>query len=206
MKCGERRAAIVKSAIRLFAEKGFRGATTRELATGLGVSEPVLYQHFQTKNDLYAAIIEAKVEESRQLVCELEKRLSGDDDRAILTHLAELVFSHYEQDTDFIRLFLFSALERHELARDFYHTHVIRFHEMVIGYIRRRIRAGAFRGVNPQTAARAFTGMIQGHGLTTVLLDSPAPKSGRRQKNKLIGEIVSIFLDGIRVHSMGAKK
>jgi len=60
MRGEERHAAIVRCAIRLFAEKGFRGATTRELAASVGVTEPVLYQHFETKRDLYAAIIEAK--------------------------------------------------------------------------------------------------------------------------------------------------
>ena len=60
MKSDERRDAIVHSAIHLFAEKGFRGATTRELAAAAGVTEPVLYQHFRTKSDLYSAIIEAK--------------------------------------------------------------------------------------------------------------------------------------------------
>ena len=48
MRSVERRAAIVRSASRLFAEKGFSGATTRELASALAVSEPVLYQHFRT--------------------------------------------------------------------------------------------------------------------------------------------------------------
>jgi AcrR family transcriptional regulator len=41
----------VKAAIHLFAEKGFRGATTRGLAAALGVSGPVLYQHFKNKRD-----------------------------------------------------------------------------------------------------------------------------------------------------------
>ena len=55
-----RRAAILDAAVRLFSEKGFRGVTTRELAAAVGVSEPVLYQHFETKRDLYHAIIEER--------------------------------------------------------------------------------------------------------------------------------------------------
>ena len=54
----ERKAAIVEAAVHLFAERGFRGTTTRELAAAVGVSEPVLYQHFSAKSDLYSAIIE----------------------------------------------------------------------------------------------------------------------------------------------------
>ena len=50
----DRRKAIVETAANLFAEVGFRGGTTRELAKRVGVTEPVLYEHFQTKSDLYA--------------------------------------------------------------------------------------------------------------------------------------------------------
>ena len=60
MSSEERRAAIVHAACRLFAERGFRGTTTRELAAAVGVTEPVLYEHFRTKRDLYSAIIGEK--------------------------------------------------------------------------------------------------------------------------------------------------
>ena len=60
MSSEERRAAIIHAACRLFAEKGFRGTTTRELAAAVGVTEPVLYEHFRTKRDLYSAIIGEK--------------------------------------------------------------------------------------------------------------------------------------------------
>ena len=59
----QRRSAILGTAIRLFAERGFRGVTTRELAAAVGVSEPVLYQHFPSKKELYSAIIEASKDE-----------------------------------------------------------------------------------------------------------------------------------------------
>jgi AcrR family transcriptional regulator len=39
----QRRQAIVEAAAALFAERGFRGVTTRELAKAVGVTEPVLY-------------------------------------------------------------------------------------------------------------------------------------------------------------------
>src|SRR5271157_4907594 len=66
MKSGERREAIIAAAVRLFSEKGFRGATTRELAAALDVTEPVIYQHFETKRDLYRAIIESKAKARRE--------------------------------------------------------------------------------------------------------------------------------------------
>jgi AcrR family transcriptional regulator len=52
----ERREAIVKAALPLFARKGFANATTRELAEAAGVSEALIYKHFPSKESLYAEI------------------------------------------------------------------------------------------------------------------------------------------------------
>src|SRR5437764_8427600 len=53
----ERRAAIIRAVRRLFAEKGFHGTTTRELAEAAGVSEALLFKHFPTKEALYSAML-----------------------------------------------------------------------------------------------------------------------------------------------------
>src|SRR3954464_6334871 len=52
----ERRAAIIKAVRRLFAEKGFHGTTTRELAEAAEVSEALLFKHFPNKEALFAAM------------------------------------------------------------------------------------------------------------------------------------------------------
>lgn len=52
----ERRASIIQAVRHLFANKGFKGTTTRELAEAAGVSEALLYRHFPTKEALFAAI------------------------------------------------------------------------------------------------------------------------------------------------------
>src|SRR5262245_34567144 len=52
----QRRAAIIKAVRRLFAEKGFDGTTTRELADAAGVSEALLFKHFPNKEALFAAM------------------------------------------------------------------------------------------------------------------------------------------------------
>src|SRR5437763_5180139 len=52
-----RRAAIVHSVRRVFAEQGFHGTTARELATAAGVSEALLFKHFPNKEALYSAML-----------------------------------------------------------------------------------------------------------------------------------------------------
>ena len=194
MKGGERRTAIVACAIRLFAQKGFRGTTTRELATVLGVTEPVLYQHFQTKGDIYRAILETKANETLARSVELRKYADAEDDSRFLAALADLILSRYEQDESFIRLLLYSALERHELSRVFFEQQLLQFHEMVASYIRKRIRKGAFRRTDAATSALAFIGMVSYHGLMLVLYPEPVIKRSRR---KVIREMVKAFLNGV---------
>lgn len=52
----ERRRAIVAAVKKVFAVKGFDGATTRELAEAAGVSEALLYKHFPSKESLFEAM------------------------------------------------------------------------------------------------------------------------------------------------------
>jgi AcrR family transcriptional regulator len=52
----ERRAAILRDVRRVFAEKGFDGTTTRELADAAGVSEALLFKHFPNKEALFSAM------------------------------------------------------------------------------------------------------------------------------------------------------
>ncbi|MGH7830949.1 MAG: TetR/AcrR family transcriptional regulator, partial [Candidatus Binatia bacterium] len=54
----ERRQAIIRAVQGIFAEKGFDGTTTRELARAAGVSEALLYKHFPSKESLYSAMLE----------------------------------------------------------------------------------------------------------------------------------------------------
>ena len=194
MKSEERRAAIVRSAIHLFAEKGFRGATTRELAAAAGVTEPVLYQHFRAKTDLYSAIIEAKAAEVSEHAGELQQLAQSGDDRAFFGMLGEVILRRYEKDPELSRLLFFSSLERHELSDLFFERLYSGIYKLVTGYIRRRIREGGFCKVNAEIAARGLIGMISYHGLVALLFPGRFKASSRRH---IVDEMVGVFLGGI---------
>jgi AcrR family transcriptional regulator len=59
LSADQRKQAIVDAVRGVFAEKGFDGTTTRELAKAAGVSEALLYKHFPSKESLYAAMLDA---------------------------------------------------------------------------------------------------------------------------------------------------
>lgn len=52
----QRKAAIVRAALPLFARQGYAETTTKDLARAAGVSEPLLYRHFPSKEALYEEI------------------------------------------------------------------------------------------------------------------------------------------------------
>lgn len=58
----ERRILLLDAAARLFARSSYGEVTTAQLAKAAGVTEPVLYQHFRTKLDLYVAVLRRAAE------------------------------------------------------------------------------------------------------------------------------------------------
>ncbi len=53
----ERHLEVLRTALLLFAERGYAGASLRELARRLGVAQPSLYHYFETKEQLVEQII-----------------------------------------------------------------------------------------------------------------------------------------------------
>ncbi|MGH3052818.1 MAG: TetR/AcrR family transcriptional regulator [Gaiellaceae bacterium] len=53
----ERRAALLDCACRAFADGTYKGTTTAEIAREAGVTEPILYRHFESKRDLYLSCL-----------------------------------------------------------------------------------------------------------------------------------------------------
>lgn len=53
----ERRGLIVEAAGRLFGERGYDGTRLDDIAAAAGVTKPVLYRHFDSKRELYLALL-----------------------------------------------------------------------------------------------------------------------------------------------------
>jgi AcrR family transcriptional regulator len=195
MSSEERRTCIIEAACRMFAEKGFRGTTTRELAAAVGVTEPVLYEHFKTKSDLYRAIIEAKAQDGVSFVETLRADHSqAPDDKAYFTALGNGIVEWYTRDPGFVRLLLFSSLEGHEL-KGLFHERGARCLGGIAEHIAHRIDEGALRSVDPVIAARAFFGMVAHYALTGLVFGyMPSEKSSK----SVVEEMVGIFLAGLQ--------
>src|SRR3954449_6918148 len=100
MSSDDRRAQILNTACELFAQKGFRGTTTRELAAAVGVTEPVLYEHFRTKRDLYSAIIGEKAQQGLAILSALyEQYADAEDDVGFFNALGNTLIQWYTEDS-----------------------------------------------------------------------------------------------------------
>lgn len=162
MAAEDRRLQILEVAMELFSQRGFRGTTTKEIALAAGVNEAIIYRHFATKNELYAAIVDHKAKAPRvqQLQMTLHEAMKSGDDRRVFESLAFSVLEFHEQDEMAMRILLYSALEGHELAEMIYRNHLARIHRQLTDYVEKRIADGSFRRVDAKTVVRGFMGMI----------------------------------------------
>ena len=58
MSAPARREVIEQAATQVFAERGYQGASIDEIARRSGVSAPVVYDHFESKLELYRRLLE----------------------------------------------------------------------------------------------------------------------------------------------------
>jgi AcrR family transcriptional regulator len=190
-----RRQQILKAATTLFAERGFYGTTTRQIADKVGVKEIILFRLFPNKRDLYWAVIEAKCA-PRPEWNRLRELLGMDleeDER--FARIARGILERHLNDTTLTRLLLFSSLESHELTERFYRTYLAEFYDLLAGYIRRRIREKKFRRVDPLLAARGFIGMVFYHILVQELFGGA--RFTKFQIPKVADTITSVWLEGM---------
>ena len=65
------RKTLLLSGISLFAEKGYAGTSVREIVSLAGVTKPVLYYYFQSKEGLFQAILDWAAEEQEAILQEV---------------------------------------------------------------------------------------------------------------------------------------
>jgi AcrR family transcriptional regulator len=169
----ERRLQILRIAMRLFSQRGFRGTTTKEIAVAAGVSEAMVFRHFATKKELYSAILDQKasLHDTMDPIQVVAEAIARKDDRAVFEGLALDALDQHDCDPEFHRLLLHSALEEHELAQMFWEKFVTRVYRILGSYIRERQRDGAIIDVQPLVIVRAFVGMVIHHSLNNNLWD-----------------------------------
>jgi len=191
----DRRQEILDAAMALFAKRGFRGTTTRDLAAHAEVNEAIIFRHFSSKEELYRAILEEKMRQGQSSkVEELALLAKSGDDVQFLEAFGHAFLERHERDTTFMRLLLFSALEGHELSDMFLNSMPER--DPIAAYIQNRIENGVFKPVDPNLAARVLVGMF----FTFIQWQEIFGLKKKRSfdRNEVVRTFVSIFLTGMK--------
>lgn len=195
MRSDERRQCILQAAKELFARKGFLGVTTRQLAAAVGVTEPVIYEHFSSKRGLYDEVL---LEESKLQAAEfmrlLEPYEKARDDEGFFRQAGEFLLRRVDRDAAKLRFLLQVLLEGGDSARLFYENQVLPIHEYICRYIEARIAEGAFRPVDSRVATRQFIGFVVYHNSLQQLVEDRFMDGC---SGDVIHEVVRIFLNGM---------
>jgi TetR/AcrR family transcriptional regulator len=191
-----RRQEILSAADKLFSQKGFKGTTTKELATKAGVHEAVLFRHFTSKRELYRETVELKLARNRPAALEkMEKAAESRDDHAFFEALALGLLTRFEEDPSIPRMILHSALDGHEPPK-ITAERQLRVEQPTLEYISKRMRDGAFRKVDPHHAVYAFGAMLFGYIVRQQILGMNEHRKHARKK--VAKDFVTIFLDGLK--------
>ena len=100
----ERRTGILDAALAVFSERGYHDASIDEIAGEAGVSKALIYEHFSSKQELYAELI---ARNARDLTQRVAGALSGVEVESTAERLAtglEAFFAFVEERRDAWRM------------------------------------------------------------------------------------------------------
>ena len=190
----ERKRLIIEAAMKVFAEKGFQGTKTKDIANATGVSEAMIFKIFKNKNDLYNSIIKNNVKDHTQYLGDLFVDI--DKFPAVLKQSILHVVERIEDNPFFLRLMLYTALENQQLAVKFAESHLAGEMDGFAKAIEKGIEQGIFREINPTLAAQTFQSVIAGYSIMHYVLK--LNKNEPFDKNEVAETIVDIFLNGFK--------
>jgi AcrR family transcriptional regulator len=146
-----RREEILRTALDVFAERGYRGTSVRELAAAAGLSQAGLLHYFDSKEELYAEILRKRDDLAREQFGE------GNDDVTVIID----AMKHNAEVPGLARLFAnlsTAATEPGHPAHDFF-AH--RYADM---------RAAAMRSIRVRQAGGQIDPRLDADKLATIIL------------------------------------
>jgi AcrR family transcriptional regulator len=112
----ERRRQLLDAALEVFVSQGYHAAAMDDIADRAGVSKPVLYQHFQSKLELYLALLDQTVDELVATVRDALRSTTDNKQRVAATFRA--YFEYVESEGQAFRLVFESDLSNEAAVRD----------------------------------------------------------------------------------------
>lgn len=174
---------IIDAAAAVFSEKGYHGASTREIAERIGMQQGSLYYHFRSKDAALQEVCRIGVAD---FVRGLEQIMAADlpvEDklrRAVANHLEPL-----RERRDYVRTFLFSRHNLpHELRGEVWAL-TREYERLLESLLRDGVASGALRAdLDCRLAMQAFIGM-----------GNAASVSHRASRTQSLDDYIAAFAD-----------
>ena len=187
------RVRILDAALELISDKGYLGASTREIAEKAGVSEPTLFRKFGSKEALFEALLETFT-----FLPRLKKLLAEVGELPLESALQKIGVDFIEtlmERKRFVKIIITEINVYPEKIRKI-HASVIEGMETILGEYFKELQAReAMRPFPPDVASRAFFRMLFAHFLRESVF--MGKKVLRQQTEKEVGHYIDIFLNGL---------
>lgn len=183
---------ILEAGLRTFSDKGYLGATTREIAAKAGVAELTLFRHFSSKGKLFEEVINTY--SFLPALRELLPEIGVVPYRDALTTIAERFLETLTARKDMIRI-MHSEMHRYPgTIHKIYHTFIDGMIETLASYFAGMQKKKLLRKFDAVSGARAFLGMFFSFFSVQELMMRKRYRSVDTERT--IREFVEIFIEG----------
>lgn len=201
----ERKKQILEAAARVFAEKGFEGATISDIAQAAGVAEGSIYNYFKNKNDLLVSLPRQMIEPAVENVSARMSMTGGDSlaPEQMLSMVVKNVIMTIQQNAPIFRALVSALPSMKQPQREKYLNQVVMYATgMLESYFAEQIKQGIFCPEhNPQVLSRAFIGMVFPFVAFREVLQVETETEWNY--DEVIAEIVPLFLHGVMAPEQG---
>lgn len=192
----DRRKQILEAALKIFAEKGFKGATNQAIAKEAGdISPGLIYWYFESKEDMFFALLEERLA-AGSLPVPLEQ-LQAFPPEHVLPMIAHFALSRLDnQET--INLFKIFAGEAaySERIRAIANKNINRLLEPLSSYLEVQMDQGRLRRDDPTLCAQTFVVSIFAAIMRRQFLGDPTLLA--YSADQIVNTVIGIFLRGLR--------
>jgi TetR/AcrR family transcriptional regulator len=192
------RGRLLTAAINLFDEKGFPSTTVREIVDAAGVTKPVLYYYFGSKEGIFLAIMQ---EALKVFLEELEKPYPAVTVRERIIAFSQRVHTLFRENVAVVRLVHATFYGPHHGAPafDFEQFHLA-FETRLQRLVAEGITQGELRGGDPSATMLAIMGAA--NVCMEIELAHPEKAIGAEG----VARALKMVFDGVAVPGCGAGK
>jgi AcrR family transcriptional regulator len=186
-------AQVMEAGSKLFTEQGFGAVSMDQVAKAAGVSKATVYAHFQSKEQLFVAIVRAACLSYADNV--MPEVRDAPDMRAALTRIGRSIagFLMAPRTMAIYRVIVAEGPRFPDLARRYYETGPRTFKRLLTQYLTEAMEKGLLKMENPRLASDQFCGMVRGPLYMQVLLNVQDDPDAL-QVDTVVNGAVEVFL------------